>query len=290
LSFYGERVQDFDVTPVAGNDILAVGTTDGLSIIGSFIQGNHLNGNGAKSFGVEAVSENPILDPSFEDYLGKYWRAFYSGFHKKFTAIRSSSFAGAGTKSLRLKFEDRETNTFYEANTKGGVYQDVDFTGINTLYFDIKISGTVFTNSWSFEIVVDSTVVKSYKDTDGPFEKFSDSVDVRQFSGVHRLYVQLRFLTRKTTQDISDCVVYVDNFRTKFGDPNYRILPAGNSSIKEVLLQYDDFGHKVYFSSNEGYGSLDIDDNVLDYFIRVSDDVAGGEVVSSDFSRTENED
>lgn len=290
LPFYGERVQDFDVMPVTGNDVLAVGTTDGLSVIGGFIQGNEFNGNGAKSYGVEAVADNPIQDPSFENYLGISWKGFYNGFHRKFNALRTTAFISSGGASLRLKFEDRVINSFYDANTKGGVYQDIDFTGVNTIYFDLKIEGTVSTNAWSFEIVVGSTIVKSYKDTDGPFTKLSDSADVRQFTGVHRMYVQLRFLAKSFSQSVDECVVYIDNFRTKFGDPDYRILPAGNASVKEVLLQYDEGGHKVYFASNEGYGSLDIDDNVLDYFVTIADTVEDSEVISADFSRIENED
>jgi hypothetical protein len=68
-------------------------------------------------------------------------------------------------------------------------------------------------------------------------------------------------------------------------------MPAGNASVKEVLLQYDSEGHKIYFATAEGFGAIDLDDHSLDYFTPLAELVVDPttENLSADFARVENE-
>jgi hypothetical protein len=284
LSFFGENIQTFDVKTVSDRDVIAVGTSEGLSYIGFTYDQPVVN---SVSYGVESVPNNPISDPSFENYLGLDWKVYYNGLHKKFAATRETSFVGAGSRSLRLRFKERTTNTFFTAGTYGGVYQDVDLTGVHTLYYDIKMVGSEADNAWNFQILVDDTVVKEYLDTDGPFTKLTDSVTLGSYTGVHRLWFRIYTPNKHTAFNLDSREVYIDNIRTSIGNPSYRILPAGNASIKEVLLQWDEAGRKIYFASPGGYGAVDIDDNSLDYFTELEVRVPDTDILSGDFSRAE---
>jgi hypothetical protein len=284
---FGSYITAFDVRTVAGADQVAVGTTEGISFI-ALSPGAPFTRS--VSYGVVAPAENPIVDPSFENYLGLDWKVYYTGLHRRFFVTRETSFAPAGQTSLRLRFADLSSDMTLVEGTEGGVYQDVNFTGLSYLYFDCKLSDvSLGGNVWDFQILVGDTVVKSYRDLDGPFTKYNDSVDVSGYTGVHRLKFRLLVNGDTTAYNLGDREIYIDNLQTKIGDPDYRVLPAGNVSIKEVLLQYDSEGHKVYFSTQGGYGALDLDDHSLDYFLPVQTYVPEAENVSADFSRVSDE-
>jgi hypothetical protein len=55
----------------------------------------------------------------------------------------------------------------------------------------------------------------------------------------------------------------------------------------EVLLQYDQSGHKIYFSTGGGYGAIDLDLNSLDYFMPADTYVTDAETLSADFARVQ---
>lgn len=289
LNIFGANITAFDVRTVDGVDLVGVGTTEGITFI-AFSPAAPFTGS--VTYGVSSPADNPIVDPAFGNYLGLDWRSFVSGvLHEDFIIERNSTFSTEGSLSIHLRFLDLSASGFFEEDTTIGVYQDVDLTGVERVYFDIKLERNIEPdNFWDFEVVVGETVVKNYSDTEGDFTKFNDSTDVLSFSGVQRLKLQLRVVADGAPGLPSSRHVYVDNLRTKIGDPDHAVLPAGNASVKEVLLQYDDQGHKIYFSTAEGYGALDLDDNSIDYFIQLDafgpDDT---EVISSDFSRIEDE-
>ncbi len=291
LSVFGANIVAFDVRTVNGADQVAVGTTEGISFVALSPGAPHTK---STSYGVQSPADNPIADPSFEKHLGLDWRSFQVGLHPKFIIARDDSFStGSSTHSLKLAFKE-PSNWFFEEGTIAGVYQDgIDFTGLVRIYFDSKMLGTdgssAGSNLWDFEILVGDTVAKSYRDIDGAFTKYTDSVDVTPFEGVRRLTFRIRMLGDYGHVNMSQRAVYIDNLRTTIGDPDYRILPAGNASVKEVLLQYDSAGHKVYFSTQEGYGAVDLDDNSLDYFLPVQTYVPEAENVSADFTRVADE-
>ncbi len=290
VAFFGEVIESFDARTVDGIDLLAVGSSEGLSFL-AFSPSAPFTGS--VSYGLKEGAPNSIRDPSFENYLGLDWRTKYRGFHKRFFAYQVPGVIGVGSYALRMVFGDlpgSPGHSFYAAGTYGEVYQDIDFTGLGALYYDIKLTYTGGTNVWNFQIVVDDTVIKEYKDTDASFTKLSDNVLVTQFTGVHRLAFRLYFPNDTAAGDVGERDVYIDNLRTSIGSPDYRVMPVGNASIKEVLLQYDSVGHKIYFASQRGFGAVDLDDNSLDYFVEIEPKVPGADILSADFARDDDED
>lgn len=288
IKFFGEVIEAFDVLLVNGVDLLAVGTSEGISFFG-FSPGSPFTGS--VSYGVDSVNVNPINDPSFEGYLGIDWKTRYNGFHKGFYATKESDFVGKDSYSLRLVFNSLQERMFYTAGTYGGIYQDIDFSNVGALYYDIKLVCASTNNIWNFQILVGDAVVKEYRDIDGSFTKLSDFIDVSQFTGIQRLFFRVYFPEDVDPPSIGSSAalnnrfVYIDNLRVFLGDPDYRILPMGNASIRDVLLQYDSAGHKIYFASQGGYGAVDLDDNSLDYFNPIAKRIPDTEILSADFSK-----
>jgi len=285
-SIFGANITAFDIRTVEGSDFIGVGTTEGITFIP--------NNSPSRGYGVDAPAENPFVDPSFENYLGIDWQQFYTRVHSLFKLTRVDSFVTEGSFALELRFTEPGVTQEFEAGTTLGVYQDVDLTNVERIYYDIQmpdIDGISATsNIWNFEIVVGGTVVRSFRDIDGPFTKFNDSANVTNFEGVQRVYLQIRTLVDHGVLGTGTKYTIIDNIKVKVGEPGFRVLPLGNASIVEVLLQYDAEGHKIYFSTAEGYGAVDLDDNSLDYFISLTTNgPVGGETISSDFSRVTDE-
>ncbi len=288
LSILGNNITAIDVRTVLNSDQLVVGTGDGISFIG-------LNPgvpvSKSVTFGAVGSAENPFTDPSFDEYLGIHWLPFYGSFLRGLNITRNAGWSTSGTHSLYLVHSDIVYLAHAAPGTKGGVYQDVDLTGVDTFYFDVNSYQADSATSWTFEIVVGETVVKSYNHGDGTFIKLSDHVDVSGFDGLQRVYFRLHFLVAQYTRTINQNHIRIDNLRTTIGNPTHRVLPVGNAAIKEVLLQYDTEGHKVYFATSEGYGAIDLDDNSLDYFTTLSSlgVTSTVENLSADFVRIEDE-
>jgi hypothetical protein len=290
LNILGEVITCFDIRTVSNSDQLVVGTTEGLSFIG---QNPGVPVSKSVTYGVEGAAENPFSDPSFEEYIGLEWFPFHEGFLRRANILQDTGWSsGEGSNSLLLRYYNLPQSSYAIAGTKWGVYQDVDLTGVEKIYFDINSNQGGSTNSWTFEIAVDDTVVKSYERSDGTFIKYTDSADVLQFEGTHRVYLRGHFKEQYPSSSLpSENYFRIDNLQTAVGNPSYRPLAAGNASIKEVLLQYDSEGHKIYFSTAEGFGALDLDDHSLDYFTKLEDLVAPvtAETLSADFVRVEDE-
>lgn len=289
LFLLGNNITAIDVRTVLNSDQLAVGTSDGITFIG-------LNPgvpvSKSVTFGVTGTTENPFIDPTFEEYIGVCWTPFNHGFQRRANVVWATDWSTSGANSLQLSYSDLFFQSHAVADTKWGVYQDVDLTGVETIYFDINSTQTDSSNSWQFEIVVGETVVKVYTYADGTFIKLSDSVNVLGFNGIQRVSFRCRFLSEVSSGGgLTDNSIKIDNIRTSVGNPTHRILPAGNAAIKEVLLQYDTEGHKIYFATATGYGAVDLDDNSLDYFTALTDlDVTSTiENLSADFVRIEDE-
>lgn len=287
---FGAHITDFDVRTVNDTDQILIGTTEGITFIskspGAFK-------SEAFSFGVEASAANPISDPSFDTYLGMVWIPETNAFVNQFYATKSETFATESTSSLRLNFTNSTVGGAMVSGTYGGVYQDVDLTDVSFIYYDAHItdaSGSEANkNQWDLLFLVDDDIIKSHTDSSGTLDIYNSILDLSAYTGIHRFRIRIRMKTTTNDNALDSKFAYVDNFRTSFGNPTYRQLPPGQSSIKEVLLQYEGNKHKAYFSSAGGYGAIDLDDRDLDYFVSVNDYVPDSEVLSSDFSRTENE-
>lgn len=286
----GIRINDFDALTVNGADLVAVATDEGITFIGN---SPAVPFSGATSYGVISASVNPFTDPSFENYLGIDWDVKYSMLHNTMRVRRTSNFAPAGSYDVQLIIDDAPIGAFYEEDNYVGIYQQVDLTDIPTVYFDIHLETDGISppgvNSWDFEVVVNDDIVKSYSDTDGPFTKYADNFDTTNYSGVCTVVFRKRIIADTGVTGIGNMLVYIDNIKTSIGSPDYPILPAGNASVKEVLIQYDSVGRKIYFASQGGYGAIDIDDNSLDYFQPLEGFLPGEDIQSADFSRSEDE-
>jgi len=241
---------------------------------------------------VVSPSANPFVDPSFEDYLGLTWQPFFVGFLKSFR-ISADTWTShpEGVQSLKLRLVAPSPGGFWSADSQLGVYQMVDLTGVKAVYFDLQTPdpGGSPDLAWNFEVVVGETVIKTIPSTDSPFTRLNDSVDVSAFEGTHKVSFRIRVPTDSTPANIGNNYILIDNLRTKIGDPDYRVLPAGNANILETLLQYDSQGHKLYFATFQGYGALDLDANSLDYFLPLQTFVSGAQNNTADFSRVEDE-
>ena len=278
------RILSLDARAVGESTIVAVGTTEGVDVLWAGF------GGGAKSYGVASTENNPVLDPSFEGYLGIYWRVGYNGLHNKFFATRETTFVEDGTYSLKMRYDSPVLPQYLVEDSAGWVYQDVDFTDVSRLYFDCLLTDPILfrtTNVWDFEVLVDDQLLKAYQDIEGPIVKYADSIDVEAFTGEHRLVFRIRLKGDVSSGvSISTRSVHIDNIRTSIGNPDFCIIPEGNAAVLEVLVQYDTL-QKVYFATAGGYGAIDFSDNQLDYFIPITQYVPGAEVVSADFTRTD---
>jgi len=296
LPIMGENITCFGVRTVTDTDFLAVGTTEGLTFI-SLIPA--VPTSKSETYGVDTNTVNPFSDPTFTHDVGVDWIPFHNGYIRNNNIYNTQDWVTSSSWSLLLRANDLQTGANIIVGTKFGVYQDVDLTGVERIYFDLNFcpEGTG-TNVWEFQIVVGDTVVKSYNSAEGPFIKFTDSADVLSFFGIQRVQLRIyypvetpgdRFPMGLTT--LGDHYVYITNFRSAVGNPAYRVLPAGNSSIKEVLLQYDDEGHKLYFATAEGFGAIDLNHHSLDYFTPLAELVVDPttENLSADFARIEDE-
>jgi len=280
----GEVVTSFDVRTVEGFDQLVVASTDGIAFIGQ-------NPVRSSTYGTEAPSANPFSDPTFENYMGLDWRVNYNSFIRIGNALRSTTPTWlTDTYTALIYFSDLEFRANLIAGSSMGIYQEVDLTGVERVYFDIEVVGG-FPKVWDFEVLVDDNVVKSYSSEDS-FTKLNDSVVVLGYDGLRRV----EFRVRATTEvpygtELTDRRVYLDNIQTAIGNPTYRIIPPGNASVKEVLLQYDSEGHKVYFATAEGVGAIDVDVHGLDYFTPLTEFAEDPltENLSADFARVDNE-
>lgn len=287
LAVFGSNIATFDILTKDGVDLAAVGTSEGLTFI-ALSPGAPFTDS--VSYGVVAPATNPFSDPSFDNYLGLSWKIAITGFHEIFDVRRVTPGLSGETYAVRLGYSDPITNQQLQVGDSMSVYQDVDLTGVANVYFDLDITAPsgfgADTSVWNFKVKVGDTVLKTYQDLAGAFTKANDSVDTSIFSGVQRVSFVVETVIEHSLPNIDQRAVTIGGIKTKIGDPDFRVLPAGNASIQEVLLQYDEQGHKIYFSSVGGYGAVDLDDNSLDYFIQLdSFGPDNAENVSGDFSR-----
>lgn len=280
----GEDITALHVLTTKGRDIFAVGTTEGISFFGF---SPATPGDVKYTFGAETET-NPVQDPYFLKYLSEDWKIVQKGLQQHFVARKSDEFSTHGDESVKLGF-DKGDGTL-ASGTLIGVEQVVDLTGVTYLYFDAKLERDVSknpsVNAWNAEFVVGESVLKSYQDLDGPFEKQGDVLDVSSFTGEHKLSVRVRVPNDLDASYVEGRFFYVDNFRTIISESDYPILPPKQASITDVFLQYDPSGHKIYFSSPGGNGVVDLDDKSFDYFDFLESQVPDSDVFSSDFQRT----
>jgi hypothetical protein len=288
VNILGDNITSFDVLESSGVELVAVGTTDGLTFIGASPVSPF---SGSVTYGVEAPALNPFADPSFETYLGKYWFPEITGFQKGRFATVSTDFPADGSKSLVLYVDNPPLAGIYEAGTYVGAKQTVDLTEVSFVYFDLYyVNGSNNFNLWDFEVTVNGNIVKSFIDGESSFTRLSDSFDVSEYTGECVVSFRIRSVVDITaTVGVDLRKVYVDNIRTSIGSPDYRPMPAGNVAVSEVLLQYDGQGKKIYFSTQGGYGAVDLVSNNLDFFTPISGILPDEVIQSADFSRDDDE-
>jgi hypothetical protein len=288
ISFLGNRVTSISTANYVGTELVALGSTVGITFIG-FSPGTVVTED--RTYGILPPPPNPVSDSDFSNYLGLDWLPFYRGsLHQLFSMRIDGTFVPEGSNSLRLEYKDTVSGERYQAGTILGVEQLVDFTGIETLFFDVKLTAPTTTDTfWRLEILAGDTVLKSYNDTDGPFERLNDSLDLSQISGTHNFVVRLRILEDVNSNKLTGRVAYITNFKTLYAASDFPILSMSALNVKEVLLQYEETVRKIYFSSAGGYGAIDLDRNNLDYFISSKTVTPTSSIQSADFVRLTDE-
>lgn len=288
INILGEKITAFDVFHEDGIDLLAVGSTDGITFIGTSPLSEF---TGSETYGVESADFNPFKDPSFESFLGLNWKPIITGFQKGKYAAVSNDFPGNGTNSLKLSMGEPPDNGFYEVDTYVGVYQNVDLTGVSFVYFDTRFEDDSSSNTarWDFEVLVGDDIVFSFSDSSAAFTRINNSFEVSGYTGVHTITIRIKNVNELGSFGISQRRVYVDNLKTSIGTPDFRALKAGDVSVTEVLLQYDSAAHKIYYSTLGGYGAIDLYSNSLDFFESITGILPGSSVQSAEFSRDDDE-
>lgn len=268
------------------------------------------------SFGIDYVGDftrvtygpvniyNPISDPSFEETVGLYWRlASYSAsagtastvvsrletnfnvssMFPVFNVYRTSDWSSYGGTSLRLTLF---SSGYVGIGDWGGVYQQINLTSTDKLYFDIKLDNTSTSKSTNYidlEIVINDTVLAIFNDSSEPYVRYNNSVDVSTFSGACVLIIRIK--SKYSGVCLSNNSFFVDNLRVIQDTPDYAIIPSRTHSVLETMLIFG-ADKKIFFSTQDGYGAIDVDTNSLDFFTPIDDVLPLSSVISAEYVET----
>jgi len=276
---------DSDTTPISLssekiNSIFC--SIEGEIVLANEFGIDYINNSGSVSFG-PINSINPLSSPSFESFLGVDWHLLYSSVLPKplVSVSRSSSWKTNGSYSLKLS---SISGGYYVSNYSGGVYQQVDFSLIDKLYFDIKVVNTtgITSNIGVFEVLCGGSVLLSVNSIEGSFIKYNYSIDCSSINSVGQLVFRLRYLT--SIAGVGELSYYVDNVRVFIKEPDYNIIPTRTHEVLSATL-FEALGQKkIYFSCKDGYGAIDVDTNTLDYYTYINDFVQGGIINKAEYA------
>ena len=271
-SFYklsSENVTSIHSTYTGSVEQVAVGTEAGINVFLYLPDADQTSA----SFGIN-VPVVPISDPTFSSYIGRTWKTTYNTFVPCGLSSRSTEWSTSGTSSLKLQIGNLGLATIYK-DDYSGVYQRVDLTGIDRLYFDVRLVGVQVDETTlghcSYEVVVGSDVVASFAE---PFRYADDtliaeSIDVSSYSGTYDFIVRVKANIDSPSQ--TERYAYFSNFRTGLSNSDYAILGGTDPVVSSVFITYSDSAKKVVYSTSQGYGSIDLVNNTSDFFIESAD-------------------
>jgi hypothetical protein len=223
---------------------------------------------------------NPVLDPSFESGLGMYWKLIPpTSLFPIFDVRTTSEWYTVGGSSLRMS----SLSLGYTAvGYYGGVYQEIDFGGVDKIYFDLKIIGNSTNNYSDLVVMIDSTAVATFSDISGSCTKLNYCIDVSSYTSTHTLYFMIKSKYEGLCS-LNASVFYIDNIRSVLVTPDYPIIPTTAHEVLEALLIYG-ADKKIFFSTRDGFGAIDLDTNTLDFFTEVVGIVPLTSVVTAEYT------
>jgi len=217
-----------------------------------------------------SIPDNTIEDPGFSNLLGVSWRAVRSRSQPVATVTRESSWSTLGTYSLKLAPGNPNITNYYTSpGDYTGVYQRVDLTNIERLYFDVKlVGGEIGTDGeCSYQVRVGADVLASFDEPshDEVVIKLSESIDVSEYTGL-RDFLILVVVNGGTVLTVPRYCLF-DNFRVQDHPSGYAVLGGTDPSVLAVGLQVTPTSKKVSYVKADGYGVVDLTDLTSDFFI-----------------------
>jgi len=195
-----------------------------------------------------------------------------------FDVVLSSYWSSEGTNSVRMSLN---TGHYVQNGSVGGIYQQVDLSSTDRLYFDYKLDTTSSSNLLDFEVVVNSNVLYNVSDLDGNCERLDAVIDVSSYTGFN--VVEFRVRAKYSGLCDTSSVFYVDNVRSVQTTPDYAIIPTSTHEVLEVFLLDRVSEQKIFFTTEDGYGCIDLFTNSLDYFVPVVEKIALSSIMSAEY-------
>ena len=276
--YYSSDSSPISISSENINDIYAKDTLDGnVIVIGHSVGIDYIRMGERITYGPVNIS-NPFSDPYFSEYLGISWRIYVPEMFPVFDVSTTDIWKTVGSRSLRAALK---SSGYVQSGYFSGVYQQVDLSNSDKIYFDYNLVSTSSTNLIDLEIAVDGTVLLTVSDTLGSHVKYNNVVDVSNFTGVSTF--EIRVKSKYSGLCDSSNVFMVDNVRSVQSIPDYSIIPSSAHSVLEVLLLYELSEKKIFFSTSEGYGAIDIPSNSLDFFTEVSSYLPLSSILSAEY-------
>jgi hypothetical protein len=266
---------------------ISINNTDSHRVILSHIFGLDYITNGVRITYGPKPATNPVSDPSFSQPIGIYWFLTLQSLFNVFNIYTTSEWSTSGSNSVRMQLSS--SGLIYTGNY-AGIYQQVDLTGIDRLYFDYKLVNTspaTTENYINLEVVVNGNVLALYRDSLVTHTSLNNYVDVSSYSGSCSLMFIVKSAYNGTTNEYN--YFYIDNIRIVPEQADYEIIPTAKYEVKEALLLQSDLERKIFFATESGYGSIDIDSNSLDYFVEVASVIPLSYIKSAEYVEYVNE-
>ena len=292
-SFY----DTFSAVSISSEDIndIYVDTSSGHKLILAHSCGiDYINGLSSIKYGPDEV-ESSVQDPGFSSYLGIYWNVFDSssasdlsisgappvGVFPAIQAAISTDWFTLGSSSLKLLCG---SGRMVISGDYRGVYQQLDFTSINKIYFDSRLVNELdvyYTNYFDLEVLIGNTVVATFSDTEETYTSLNNVIDVSGYTGVDILVFRMK--AKYTGDAYTTNYFYVDNIRITQITPDYSIIDVEDHNILEAIILYGVVDKKIFFANSEGFGSIDLVTNTMDFFNRIEDLVSLSTIISSEY-------
>ena len=255
---------------------------------------DYIDGLSSVKYGPNEVA-SAIQDPGFSSYLGIDWNIFDSSSASDLTLIPDTSvgvfpalqaaistgWSTLGGTSLKLLCG---SGRMVISGDYRGVYQQLDFTSINKLYFDFRMVneiGDYSTNYFDLEVLIGNTVVAIFSDTEETYTSLNNIIDVSSYSGVNFLIFRMK--AKYSGDAFTTNYYYVDNIRITQITPDYSIIDVEDHNILEAIILYGIVDKKIFFANSEGFGSIDLITNTMDFFNRIEDLVSLSTIISSEY-------
>lgn len=276
------------------NDIYVESSSGNRAVIAHSCGVDYISGDiNTIKYGPEAVT-SVVEDPGFSSYLGVDWHVYDSSWSSDLTlnntsvgvfpclqASVSNEWSTVGTTSLKLSCG---SGLVIISGDYRGVYQQFDFTGTDKIYFDFRMVnelGIYSENYHDLEVLVGDDLLLSFSDTEETYTSLNNVLDVSGYSGVNFLIFRIK--SKYSGDSVSDTYYYVDNVRLTQIEPDYSILSVEDHNILEAILLYNSLDRKIFFANSEGYGSIDLDTNELDFFNEIEDFVSLSSIISTEY-------